>query len=393
MIEEYVRLASANIVHRKVRSSLTIIGIVIGVASIVALVLISQGLENAIREQFEEFGTDKIFVLPANYQGETSTAELNVDDVRALETVSELDYVIPMFAQQAIMEYKDDTISHYLVSWPSDRTDQLVEDFAIKTEEGRWFTSDSDQIVLGSLVPEDLFEDEVRINNRIVIQGKKFTVVGILESVGNPTDDAQIYMPLAVMRDLYDDQESVSFIQAKAKAGADVNRVAEKMEDRLSRIRSEESFDVSTFEQFLEQLDEILGVVQGVLVGIATIALVVGAVGIANSMYTSVRERTRDIGIMKSVGATNANILTVFLLESAIIGLIGGLVGIAFGAMISFGLVEVAKSAGFDLFKIVLDPILIVFTLVFAMGVGMVSGALPARQAAEMKPVEAMRKK
>ena len=150
-------------------------------------------------------------------------------------------------------------------------------------------------------------------------------------------------------------------------------------------------FEVRTPEQILNQFSLILGVVQFILIGIAAISLVVGGIGIMNSMYTSVLERTKDIGIMKSIGATNLSILSIFLLESAILGFIGGIVGITIGSALAVIVDVIAKQAGFSILKITVDYKIILLGLFFAIIVGSISGVLPAYRASKLKPVEALR--
>ena len=166
-----------------------------------------------------------------------------------------------------------------------------------------------------------------------------------------------------------------------------VNRVVEK---ELERKRGDTNFQVLTASQILEQIGQILGVMQIVLVGIAAISLLVGAIGIMNSMYTSVLERTKDIGIMKAIGARNADILQIFLIESGMIGLVGGLLGTALGTGMALAVEPFAKNAGFPLI-ITLEMGVLLFGLLFAFVIGMISGILPAYQASKLKPVDALR--
>lgn len=392
MILDYAKLGFTNLLQRKLRTLLTVIGIFIGIASIVSLLLISDGLENAITDQFEQLGTNKIFVFPANFQGNLVNG-LNTKDVEAIESITEVDYVVGILGEAAILEYQNEKVARPVYGWPTDLPEEVFGDFDLTPSDGKWFTTPSDQAVIGSLVATDMFDSEIRINNRIIINDKKFTVVGILESFGNPEDDNSVYIPMESARELFDEPEAVSFIQINVKEGVDVNNVADKVQSRLERIRSEESFDVSTAEQFLDQLGDILGIVNSILVGIAAIALLVGAIGIANSMYTAVAERTSDIGVMKSLGATNNQILSLFLIESFYLGILGGVLGIITGAGIAYAVAVAAKAAGYDLLKIVIGPVIIAIGMSIAVGTAVVSGVLPARQASKLKPVEAMRKK
>ena len=158
----------------------------------------------------------------------------------------------------------------------------------------------------------------------------------------------------------------------------------------MKRKRDDTNFQVVTATQILEQINQVLGVMQFVLVGIAAISLVVGAIGIMNSMYTSVLERTKDIGIMKAIGARNSDILKIFLIESGLIGLVGGIFGILLGSAMALIIGQLSKNAGFSLI-IKIEPLVLIFGLLFAFVVGIISGILPAYQASRLKPVDALR--
>ena len=164
----------------------------------------------------------------------------------------------------------------------------------------------------------------------------------------------------------------------------------EKVKREFERQRGDKNIEVVTPTQILEQIGSILGVVQAVLVGIAAISLVVGGIGITNSMYTTVLERTKEIGIMKSIGARNFDVLAIFLIESGLMGLVGGFFGVLLGTGISLAIGKFSTEAGFKLL-VAVNPGLMLFGLLFAFIVGMISGSLPARQASKLKPVDALR--
>ena len=163
-----------------------------------------------------------------------------------------------------------------------------------------------------------------------------------------------------------------------------------KIEKELKQKRDDTNFQVLTAAQIVEQINNVLGIVQVVLVGIAMISLIVGAIGILNSMYTSVLERTKDIGIMKAVGARNSDILKIFLIESGLMGFVGGIFGIILGIVVALIVGEIASNSGF-LLLIKIEIPLLLFGLLFSFLVGMISGTLPAYQASKLKPVDALR--
>jgi len=220
--------------------------------------------------------------------------------------------------------------------------------------------------------------------------------VGILKSVGNRMDDSSVYAPMEAVRDLFNEPELVSMILVQTSPGAepaDVAKVIEKkMRDRRHEKEGEEDFSVSTSEQLMATFSLVFGAVQAVVIGIAAISLLVGGIGIMNTMYTSVMERTREIGIMKAIGARNNDILQIFLIESGILGLIGGLVGITIGASIAkIAEIVAAEALGSNILKASFTPELIIGALLFSFLIGAASGVMPARQASLMKPVDALR--
>ncbi len=380
-----------NISNRKLRSWLTVLGVVIGVASIIALTSVSRSLEMSIKQEFESFGSDKVTIYAKGGVPGYGTG-LNRKDVEAVEKVKGLEYAAPFLTKSSKVKFKDKANNLLIFGIPSDTAEKLFSDLNLGFQEGASFESDSKKIVVGPRAAYDLFDRKLSVKSKVEIEGEKFEVAGILEPVGNPADDSQVYMPLDVMRELFGDKDGVSLIWAKVNEGGDVDEAAEKITESLKKVRSEESFTVVTPEQLLEQLGAVLGILQAVLVGIAGISLVVGSVGIASSMYTSVVERTRDIGIMKAIGASNREITAIFLIEAGLVGLVGGIIGVFIGFLIAKAISFGAAQAGFTFLKIFVEPQFIAIGLAFAVIVGMASGFFPARQAARLKPVDALRK-
>ena len=381
-----------NISHRKLRSWLTVLGVVIGVAAIIALVAVGRSLESSIEKEFEDFGSDKITIVAAGGNLPGFGTGLTTKDVDAVKNVKGLEYVEGMLYESGKATHKEESINVFFFAWESDNSKVLFDDFGADFSAGAPFETDSNKIVIGSRVAADLFEKKLSLGSKLEIEDEKFEVAGILEPVGNPDDDSLIYMPMGVARELFDKEDDVSFMFAKVKPGSDIDKIADKITAELKKERSEESFNVITPEQLIEQVGTVLGIIEGVLVGIAGISLIVGSVGIAGSMYTSVIERTRDVGIMKAVGATNNEITAMFLIEAGLMGLVGGIIGVMFGFLIASMIGFAIAQAGFTFLEITVEPWLVLFGLAFALIVGMLSGFFPARQAARLKPVEALRK-
>jgi len=395
MIDDFLRISLMSIRHRNVRSWLTIVGIVIGIAAIVALISISQGLENAIVEQFSKMGVQDIRVAPRGLAGPPTggvTAVLTTDDVKTVEQVKGVDYVLGILMKRGTVEFAGEKELISTIAYPTNLAERAFLDVDIDFADGRPFSSgERGSALVGHSVVHDAFDKEIRLKNKIKIEDKFFKVSGIFEESGIPTIDQAIIIPLDDARDLYDAPDEVSAMTVHVFSGLDLEEVAETIERKLKRARDNEDFQVFTPQQALEQLSVILGVVEIVLVGIAAISLLVGGIGIMNSMYTSVLERTKDIGVMKAIGATNSNILVMFLLESGLMGMAGGLAGAGLGVLIAFSFGQLAAQLGFSLLLIKLEVKLVIFALLFSFFVGVISGTLPAVRASGLKPVDALR--
>ena len=391
MILEYFRLTMKNIRHRRMRSWLTILGIIIGVASVVSLISIGQGLQNAINAQFESMGTQVIMVMPKGIQTGFGSG-LNDDDVKTIEKMPYFDFVTPLVVSTAQVEYKREKKFAMINGFPTKGAEDRFAGMDFEIGEGRNFNQNEKYgVILGYNVAKDMFDKEIPVRSRIKLNGVDFTVVGIFEQLGRPDDDRAIYMPIDTARVLFDKPKEVNFIMLRVKQGTDINFVADNLKREMKRSRGNENFDIFTPDQLLKQAGTILGVVELILVGIAAISLLVGAIGIMNTMYTSVLERTKEIGIMKAIGATNYDIAAIFLTESGILGLIGGTIGVILGSAVAEIVGVVAKQQGFGLLLIIIDPIVVGGALLFAFVVGALSGLMPARHAAQMQPVDALR--
>ncbi len=392
MFIDYFTLALKSIRHRKLRSWLTVIGIVIGVAAIISLITLSRSLEGTIQEQFESFGANRILISAKGFQGPGTLSQgLTTEDVETIEKISGFDYVIPGLFRAGEVNYKEETSFTQIGGIPSEYYEDFYKDTSIEIEQGRNIQEGETHVaIIGSRVATDMFKKDIHAGDKITLGHIEFRVIGILEELGNAQDDNQISIPLDDARELFGEQESVDLIIAQVKNTADIPQLQEKIEKELERKRDDTNFQVLTASQILEQIGQVLGIMQIVLVGIAAISLIVGAIGIMNSMYTSVLERTKEIGIMKAVGAQNKDILSIFLIESGLIGLVGGALGVLIGASLALAIGPFSKNAGFTI-HITLEPLVLLFGLVFAFVVGIIAGILPAWQASRLKPIDALR--
>ena len=385
-------MAINSIRHRKLRSWLTVIGIIIGVAAIISLVTVSRSLESTIESQFEQFGANRILISPKGFQGPgTSSEGLTTQDLETVEKISGFKYVIPGLFISTEVRHKDEVEFTLIASVPAENFEEFFLDSGIELQEGRFIEEgDKFEAVVGSRVIEDMFDSPLKLGSKIEIKGEEFKIVGVLKEIGNSQDDNQINIPLETAREIFNKPNDVDVIVAQVKVADDIPLLQEKIERELEDERDDTNFQVVTATQILEQINEVLGIIQFVLVGIAAISLIVGGIGIMNSMYTSVLERTKDIGIMKAIGAKNLDIFEIFLIESGLIGLVGGFFGTILGSVIALVIGEFSKNAGF-LLNIKIEFLVLVFGLFFAFVAGMLSGVLPAMQAARLKPADALR--
>ncbi|MAG78577.1 hypothetical protein CL616_04400 [archaeon] len=405
MIKDFFRLALKSIIKRKLRSWLTVIGIFIGIATVVALIAVGQGMEKAITQQFEELGTDKIVITAGGDAAGSALAvglasnPITYDDLDVVNSVRGVDVAAGMISRIAGVEFDGEAKTTWVSGLPTDETARVIEDIqSFEILEGRNLEDDDVYVtIVGyNLYTEDYFEKPVETGDKIYIEGVKFKVVGIIDKIGNAQDDTQLIIPIDTAKELFDSDDEIYGIMVKITEGEEPSVVAERIEEELRDFRDEdegaESFQVQTFEQILEQVGAVLGIISAVLIGIAAISLLVGGIGIMNTMYTAVLERTKEIGVMKSIGGTNKDIMLIFLIESGLYGLVGGGVGVIFGAIMSLIVAKIAGAAlGIDYFQASITWWLVFGALGFSFVVGVISGVFPARQASKMQPVDALR--
>jgi len=399
MFEDYTKLAFQSFRHRKLRTFLTVLGIFIGIAAVVTLVSLAQGFEEAINDQFEMMGEDKIMILPGSgFSGYTGLAskEITEHELDLITTIPGVENAGGMIAKLAKINVKGQVRYTFVIGVPTD-WNILTAYSGITLERGKYFKpNDKYKVGLGWLYANGNFLDKYAgIGDKIDINGYTFEVIGILGKIGSPTDDEQIYIPLDTAREVLNTPTGYYTILVKTKEGWDTTKVAEEIKAKMRKDRGlkpgEENFEVQTMEDLRKVYTSLIAVVEFVVIGIAAVSIVVGGIGIMNSIYTSVLERTREIGVMKAIGARNSDIMFVFLIEAGMLGLVGGILGVAAGLAASKAVEWYALQMNVSLLKVTLQPAIIIGALLFSFLIGVVSGIVPAKNAAELRPIEALR--
>lgn len=395
---ELFRLAARNIRHRRKRSWLTILGTLVGILAIVALLSIGQGLQNSVQKEFQQLGGDKVFIRPGGAspvsQFVSSNAVLDDDDLEVIRNTRGVEEAAGVIQTSKRARYGEESKYVTLVGVPTDESFRLVKETQnFVPTEGRFLRrTDSYNIAISEALARETFDRDVSLRSQITINGTEFRVVGLVEATGNI--GKMVLMNQETMRDLTG-KKGYDQLAARISPGYTPAEVEENIKQNLRNHRNlqkgEEDFTTNTASDIIDSFQSQLSLIRGFLVGLGAISLFVGAVGIMNTMYTSVTERTQEIGVMKAVGATRRQILSVFLIESGMIGVMGGLLGILGGLGISYAASGViSQQVGINMTPGT-GPGLIIGALLFAFLVGTVSGYFPARNAAEKNPVEALR--
>jgi len=378
------------------------LGVFIGIAAVVALVSLGQGLQKTINDQFEKVGADKIMIQAKEigFGGQFAPGQLTKHELDIVENAHGVEQVAGALFRAANVEFNDLQRTQYVISVPD--TPKAVElMIAFNTweaDEGRLLSHrDSQKAVIGyNLAHRTVFHKNVGVGNKLKVNGKTVEVVGILKRIGDPGADGGISMPEADVREVLNESKAFSYIVVQSAKGGNPEAVGERIEKAIRRDRHQkegkEDFIVQTSTELIESFNAVFNIIQVVFVGIAAISLLVGGIGIMNVMFTAVLERTREIGVMKAIGARNSDVLTLFLTESGLLGLAGGVIGVILGASLS-KIIEIGANTAFGPGTItaVFPVWLIVGALVFSFVIGAVSGVLPARRASKLRPVEALR--
>lgn len=400
--KKLVNLTVKNIFRKKLRSTLTILSVIIGIASVVALLVLSDGLFNAVSEEFNKMGANSIFVMPIsgsmNGAGSNGSARMSLEnmlkmqDVKNLKKIAEVEDAFAMNLFTAKVEYKNEEQFLMVISAPSENIDSLLDFTNLELKSGKTFNNrEGNYAVIGPYVAEKIFKRQIKLGDTIKLNGEEFKVIGVLEPIGNQQDDSVIYISYNAGKKIGNYEDTVNSIVLKSKTDVDGELVVKKVKKELNRTRDKDSYIVVTAESILGLIERVLNMMRAILVAIAGISLVVASLGIINSVYTSVLERTREIGVLKSIGAKVSDITFMFVLESVLLTLVGGVIGFFGGLGIAKLVVLYAETHGFTMLTITVTPALIGTVLLLSLIVGLISGFFPARSAAKLNIVDALR--
>ncbi|HMB22639.1 MAG: ABC transporter permease [Chloroflexota bacterium] len=390
----------------KMRSGLTVLGIVIGVAAVIAMLAVGEGAQASITGSISGIGTNLLFVFRGGESEDVrNTKPLTLGDVDALRdqfAAPDIAAVAPALQGDAAIVFGGEQTSTQLYGITPDyfqvRNLNITEGELINQEHilGR-----ASVVILGSEVAENLFGHADGVTGETVrIEGQPFRVIGVLEKKGGGamgSEDDQVLVPFStaqtrLIRRGGSDQVDIIFIQAAS--GEVVAQATDEISTILrARHRTEigaDDFTVFSQQDLLTTFQSITGILTIFLGGIAGISLLVGGIGIMNIMLVSVTERTREIGLRKALGARRRDILVQFLTESSLLSLLGGVIGIMLGWLISFGVGQIATASGTPFTPIVGYNAIALATL-FSAAVGLFFGIYPANRAASLEPVEALR--
>ncbi len=413
-LEKSFKIALHIILHSKLRSWLTILGIVIGVASIVSIVSIGSGFEKDVQKQLGTFGSD-IITISAGFDRANECpgphcrqrpGELNIlsqvkplthKELQAIKLISGISFINPLITGSEAVYYLGKTAS-LSIEGVDPKAWKFVTTASI--DKGRFLTSgDSNAIVIGNAVAHDVFGDEIGVNRQLRIANKSFIIVGVLQKSGGfGFDDRKVFMPMGFAEDILKKQSNTyDAILVKVKDENEITKVENTLTKKLMVVRKvnedTQDFTVLSMKTVQERVSTVLKGFTFFLGVIAAVSLIVGAVGIANTMFTSVLEKTREIGVMKAVGAKNFDILVIFLLNAGLIGLVGGILGAIGGVSVAVVLPKLAAMflSGGQTLTTSISISLLIFVVVFSITLGIASGIIPAYRASKLKPIDALR--
>jgi putative ABC transport system permease protein len=396
-ITDLFQLALSRLGTGKMRTALTMLGVIIGVASVVALVSVAQGATAGISNRLQSLGTNLLTVSPgftrtgATRGAAGSATTLTIADANAVGSLSGVQAIAPELTTNKLVLYGSQNETTRLIGTTPGYTTVFAYDMWAGTFLNQASIDNNLRVaVIGATTADNLGLTETSIGQTIYIAGLPFDLIGITQPKGGSTSaDDQVMIPLSTAHELFVGSNNVSAIGISAASADQIDTVSAEvtstLEQRHGITNGTDDFTIANQAQLLGTVSSVSDVLTLLLAGIASISLLVGGIGIMNIMLVSVRERTREIGIRKAIGARGRDILSQFLVEALALSLAGGLIGIAVGVAASF-VIGIYGGWGF-----IFNPFTVVVAVGFSLIVGVIFGVWPASQAARLDPVVALR--
>ncbi|OGC59481.1 hypothetical protein A2380_00800 [candidate division WWE3 bacterium RIFOXYB1_FULL_43_24] len=388
-IPETIKSAFSALALNKVRTFLTMLGVIIGVFSVVALVAVVQGFQNYITDQFSALGSNLILVTPKVGEGQDPSRSFmgnklslkNVDTIN-LYLGDKVSAVTPSIRIAKTAEYKTKTYASTVVGGNY----QSYSVYGLETEYGSYYTKFDDSkkanvVFISADVKEELFGERNPVGEEIKIENVSFEILGVAKPKGGTFDD-RIFMPDTTLKQAFN-VDVLSSIAVKIKENQDIDELMHEIKLALLKDIKADDFSVVTQKDILSSIDQILGVLASALAAVAGISLLVGGIGIMNIMLVSVTERTQEIGLRKALGATSKNIGRQFLTEAIVISVGGGMVGLFLGYLSTLAVKSFLRAT--------IPWWAIALAMSFSIIVGVVFGTYPALSASKKDPIEALR--
>jgi putative ABC transport system permease protein len=398
---ETILYSLRNLEQRKGRSLFTIFSILLGIAAIFIFISFGIGLQTYVSEITSQTSADKISIMAkgSGVPGLEGAFALTDEDLEAIEDANGVKEVVGLYTAPVEVTQNGHIIYTFLISYDSS-SDIVLELFGdLGAYKGRLLRPGDKKIVLGFnyLVEDKIFPQAYDLNDKIIVDGKDLTIVGFFESVGSPQDDAQMYVTNDFFEELYPEEVEGGYgwVVARVENIENLDNTIEDIEDNLRESRGleegKEDFFVQSYQELIESFASILDIVVGFIILIALVSVLVSGINTANTMITTVLERTKEVGIIKSVGAKNSEVLGIFLFESAVLGFVAGVAGCVVGWLFSSAAGAVLNNLGWGFLSPAFPAGLWVGCILFATITGGLSGIMPAINASKIKPVDALR--